>query len=495
MLLNSHFTLRLINKKNAFIFILSVSIILSFVRLGGESVAEWDEARNGVNAFEMLKNHDFINLYYNQQPDTWNNKPPLLIWLICLSYKVFGFNEFALRFPSALATVIFFIFFYKIICLHEKPLFAVLSSIILFSTKGIIGSHTGRTGDFDALLICFLIIAAYYFLLYAASLKPVNIYLAAIFLGLAFLTKGTASLCLVPGYLVYLLFKKKFKTAVINRHTAFAVILYLFFVASWIFCITEFGKIYIPESSEYHSHNAVETLFVHDTFNRLAGHLFGRGYSHNWSYFFTVMDAKLNLWNYLFYLTMLVLMLKIFKVHAGRFSYIFKTENKLFTFSLIQTVTLSLILTLSVNKLPWYLTPAFPFVAIVAAYGAKYFYYSVPVFKIILLGVILFTFSRHFIYLCQPDSRLKDFFSKKRSTIEKYNKVYIADQPPQSYLLYLEWNAGKIFPGFDLSQNNAAAGSLFCINNRNPEISKFKVLECFDNNCLAALPFATISTP
>jgi len=485
MLSNFRFPFHLVNKKNAFLFVLIVSFFLCFIKLGGESVNDWDEARNGVNAFEMLQNHDFINLYYNQEPDTWNNKPPLLIWLIALSYKIFGFNEFALRFPSAVATIIFFIFFFKLICLYEEPLFAVLACIILFSTKSIIGAHVGRTGDFDALLICFLIIAAYYFLLYADSFKPVNIYLSSVFLGLGFLTKGTASLLLLPGFLIYLIINKKFRSTVTGIHTLFSALLYLVFVAGWIFCVYHFGKTYNPESSEFHHRNAIETLFIHDTFYRLTSHSPDPGYDHNWFYFFRVIDAKLNVWSYLFFLTMIVLTMKFFRMQPGQFSNLLSIENKLFSFSLIQSFTVGLILTLSVNKLPWYLAPALPFIAIIIAYGAKYFFYSVRFFNVILYVLILFTFTRNFVFLVQPHTELKDFFSKNRETIEKYNKVCIIHQPSQSYFLYLEWNFAEIIPRFKSSQSNLTeSDAIFCFNKNNKEALKYKTTACFGDYCL-----------
>ena len=56
-------------------------------------VHEWDESRNGINAIEMLGNGDWLNLHYAGKVDTWNAKPPLLIWCIALSFKIFGIND------------------------------------------------------------------------------------------------------------------------------------------------------------------------------------------------------------------------------------------------------------------------------------------------------------------------------------------------------------------------------------------------------------------
>ena len=57
--------------KPLFIAVLIIAGGLLFWKIGARGINEWDEARNGVNACEMYRNHDFLNLYYNGQPDTW----------------------------------------------------------------------------------------------------------------------------------------------------------------------------------------------------------------------------------------------------------------------------------------------------------------------------------------------------------------------------------------------------------------------------------------
>jgi 4-amino-4-deoxy-L-arabinose transferase-like glycosyltransferase len=176
-----------------FALVILIATFFSFWKLGTGDLHEWDESEYGVNAYEMLHNRDYVNYYYAGKMDTWNAKPPLLIWMIVLCYKIFGYNAFALRFTSAVATIIFFIFSYKLIRLYKGDKTAFIACMILLSCKAIIGIHVGRTGDTDALLICFLTIGVYYFLLYHDFNKQNKIFLSAIFFGLAFYSKGTAA--------------------------------------------------------------------------------------------------------------------------------------------------------------------------------------------------------------------------------------------------------------------------------------------------------------
>jgi 4-amino-4-deoxy-L-arabinose transferase-like glycosyltransferase len=66
------------------------------------SLYPWDEGYYGEAAREMaVEGLGWLTLHYNYQP--FFEKPPLLIWLTALAYKVFGVNELAVRFWSALA--------------------------------------------------------------------------------------------------------------------------------------------------------------------------------------------------------------------------------------------------------------------------------------------------------------------------------------------------------------------------------------------------------
>ncbi len=83
-----------------------VTAIAAFVmltNLGGPRLWDRDEPRNAGCAREMLQRSDWVVPTFNAELRT--HKPVLLYWGIMLSYLAFGINEFAARFPSALAAV------------------------------------------------------------------------------------------------------------------------------------------------------------------------------------------------------------------------------------------------------------------------------------------------------------------------------------------------------------------------------------------------------
>ena len=82
---------------------LAVSSLIFFLNLGGAPLWDRDEPRNAGCAVEMLEAGDWVVPIFNAELRT--HKPVLLYWLMMASYAVFGVNEFAARVPSALFSV------------------------------------------------------------------------------------------------------------------------------------------------------------------------------------------------------------------------------------------------------------------------------------------------------------------------------------------------------------------------------------------------------
>jgi 4-amino-4-deoxy-L-arabinose transferase-like glycosyltransferase len=197
----------LLNEKKRIIEIVVVLLLSCFpifYRLDALAIRQWDEARNAVSALEMSQNHAYWVRYFNGVPDEVDTKPPLLIWLQVLSFKLLGMNELAIRLPSALsalATALFLIIFLN---RQNSRLSGYLVVLILVSSPGYIDRHMARTGDHDALLVLFttLIVFQYYqFLIGNGNGNRSLLVITALFF-LGFLTKGIAVFMILPGLLL-----------------------------------------------------------------------------------------------------------------------------------------------------------------------------------------------------------------------------------------------------------------------------------------------------
>ena len=171
-------------------------------------VVIWDEGRIIVNAMEMRQTGLSLITTYNFDPDLWNTKPPLLIWLMTGSMALFGPTEFALRLPSllsSLGTVLLVMLFLRRIT--RSVAIATFGGLSLAISGGFFGEHGARTGDYDALL-CFFT-TAYLMLLFFALHRqspPFRwILLAALFGAAALMTKSVAGGAPVAGVFLYIL--------------------------------------------------------------------------------------------------------------------------------------------------------------------------------------------------------------------------------------------------------------------------------------------------
>ncbi len=167
-----------------------------FSGIGSYGLLSKDEPRYAGCALEMIENHNWIVPKFNFQNRF--DKPPLFYWLIAISYKVFGINEFASRVPSATSAVLLVLFTWyagnRIIGKNT----GLLSAVILATSIEYIA--LGRRAATDIVLCLFFTATLYSFYLYYNEKEERKKILWAIssgiFEGLAILTKGPAGIIL-----------------------------------------------------------------------------------------------------------------------------------------------------------------------------------------------------------------------------------------------------------------------------------------------------------
>ncbi|MCX8028698.1 MAG: glycosyltransferase family 39 protein [Brevinematales bacterium] len=181
-----------------FVFVVGLSLFNIFFNLWELPIQEWDEARHGVNAYEMLKNGIWFANHYDGKPDFWNLKPPLGSWLISLSFSIFGINPFGLRFFSGLSAFLSIL----LIMLYAKSKYdevtSVLSGIILSTCFSFIHVHGARTGDFDAIFTLLVLVA--FILSELSNTNKYYIYASMFIFSMSFLLKSFASI--IVGLLI-----------------------------------------------------------------------------------------------------------------------------------------------------------------------------------------------------------------------------------------------------------------------------------------------------
>ena len=187
-------------KKYLFLIIL-IAVFVSFFRLGSVTLFDVDEAVFAQATKEMIESADWITPTYNGE--TRYDKPILFYWLMAASYKVFGINEFAARFPSALSGVLLVLSVFLFAGHFRDVKEAFYASIpFALSIYFFMYSHAAVT---DMALSLFITLSLFSFYL---SLKTDKRYIYGFYScsALAFLTKGLIGIVFPFGIaIIYLL--------------------------------------------------------------------------------------------------------------------------------------------------------------------------------------------------------------------------------------------------------------------------------------------------
>ena len=129
--------------------IVSVALLVLFTNLGAAPLWDRDEPRNAGCALEMMERGDWVVPIFNDQ--LRDAKPVLLYWLMMSAYAVFGVNEFSARFWSASLALGTVIATYHIGRRLFHPNAALWSAVVL--ATGLMFGVAGRAATPDSVLI------------------------------------------------------------------------------------------------------------------------------------------------------------------------------------------------------------------------------------------------------------------------------------------------------------------------------------------------------
>lgn len=173
--------------------------LLFFYQLGAVPLFDLDEAIYGETAREMVETGNWITPQVNYSPSF--EKPILLYWFMAASFTTFGLSEFSARLTSAVFGLALLVVTYGLNRRIAGPRAGLLAMLILASSlEMVVISHAALT---DMLLVFFITVSlASFYMLYKTerAIWVVGIYLGA---ALAVMTKGPVGLVL-PGLTIFL---------------------------------------------------------------------------------------------------------------------------------------------------------------------------------------------------------------------------------------------------------------------------------------------------
>ncbi|WP_165478239.1 glycosyltransferase family 39 protein [Arthrobacter sp. S39] len=180
---------------------------------GSALIYVWGLAGNGwANAYYSAAvqagQHDLAALFFGSAD--WGNsitvdKPPLSLWIMGLSVRIFGLNTWALLLPQAGMTMASTLLIYRVARPHLPASLALLSAAVFAMTP--ITVLLARYNNPDPLMVLLMLSALYAGIRAVETDRSRLLYLGACFLALGFLTKQLQAFLVLPAIvLVFLVY-------------------------------------------------------------------------------------------------------------------------------------------------------------------------------------------------------------------------------------------------------------------------------------------------
>lgn len=195
-----------------------------FYKLGQSSLVSWDEAWYAAIAREILQRKDFLVMHFNGQ--IFNDHPPFGFWMMALSFKIFGINNFAARAASAVFGILSLYATYFL----GKELFSrmvgFVSALALSSATWFL--YRSRSGDLD-IFLTFFFVSSIYLAIKASKDKR---FLLPFFVSLLFLflTKTVVPFTIIPA--LFIVFWKRWPKL---KDIKIPVFVFVAGIAIWLF--------------------------------------------------------------------------------------------------------------------------------------------------------------------------------------------------------------------------------------------------------------------
>lgn len=334
-----------------FIFIalfFSLAIFQVVHNIGKEQIKIWDESSSAQNSVEMLTGKHYLVVYHDGVPlHDVDTRPPVNLWLKVISYKIFGINEFAVRFPTIVAAIltmlILIMFGHKYL---KNKLFIILILFLIGITPGYMGYHVARHGDPDTLLIFFVtsyILLFFYIISEYPKVKNIHYVLFAASVAVAGLTKSILGFTPLIGMAIFALTQKNFYKMLLD---------YKFHI-TWISAVFIFASYYIIRE-------IIDPNYINDSILREIG--FANSYPGTpkhpeFSFYFTYLRTKG------FYPFFYVIPIAIIPLILSKKTVV----KKLIIYSFFGAFFFWLGNSLTLMKNEWYIAPIYPYLWILIA--------------------------------------------------------------------------------------------------------------------------------
>ncbi|EST13497.1 glycosyltransferase family 39 protein [Sporolactobacillus laevolacticus] len=258
-----------LKKKSIDFYLVGVIIFSAFMNFFLLNQASTNEYYT-VAVKSMMKNfHNFFYASFDPAGFITVDKPPVALWFQVLSAKIFGFSNFSVLLPEALAAVIATIIVYQMVKHRAGKLAAFISGLTMSVTPIFIA--ISRTNNMDSILILTLVIAAWA-VFKAVEVKKMRwLILSTVMVGIGFNEKMFEAFMILPAvYLFYwLAMKVNWKKKIL--HLAAATVVLAGISLSWAIVVDSVPASKRPYIGSSQTNSVLELAFGYNGVSRLTG--------------------------------------------------------------------------------------------------------------------------------------------------------------------------------------------------------------------------------
>jgi 4-amino-4-deoxy-L-arabinose transferase-like glycosyltransferase len=331
--------MRSFQQKEYFFGLFVASLILWLIGLGNLPLRDWDEGTYAIVAREIYRTGNW--LYPTIQGDPFLLKPPLMQWLIAMCYHIGGVQEFTTRFPGAFLTALGVPLLYligRLVFLENLP--ALFSALVYLTLLPVV--RHGRLAMLDGMTISFFLLLLFC-LLKSRDYKKYALGIGFC-LGLITLTKGMLVVVLAGIAGLFIIANKQL-SILKNPFLWIGMFFGNFPAVAWYFA-----------QYQHYGDTFLQVHFQSQTFDRLGKAVEGNS-GPVWYYLLEILKYG---FPWLLFL-------------PGGLYLCWKNRDTAWgCLTLIGTIVYFAIVSLMGTKLPWYIMPVYPFLAL--AIGANLSY-------------------------------------------------------------------------------------------------------------------------
>lgn len=366
-------------------------------------VMEVDAAQYASISMEMFQSKSYLQVFQHGQD--YLDKPPLLFWLNCISFTVFGISNFSYKFFAVLSLFLGLFGTYKFARLYYSRDTARYAALILCSSQ----AYFLMTNDVraDGLLTAWVIISVWLLSDFLQRQKLKYLVLGALATALAMMAKGPiAFIAVVIALGADMLLKKQWKNIFRWEWILFIVVVG---VALWPMCYGLYTQFDLhPEKVVYdlHGPSGLRFFFWTQSFGRITGEIYWNNHAPATFFLQTI------LWDYQPWVVLLFAAIGYFVINLLQNK--FKSSILPEFSSITAFVLLFLMLSMSNYKLPHYIFLIFPFASILVAHFLQSISAKIigrfAIFQMVTIHLFFILLGINFIFFFPPSNFLLPLF-------------------------------------------------------------------------------------